>query len=905
MIIAVPEYQDYPASPAQWDKFFHTLDDKAYIQTLPTTDPSYPNWVEFETGAAIRESQRVTDTLIRKKYPGKDYQTYLDQTFAYIAEKWGDTFNDWLASEPGIMVASYVCAALDEASWYLDRESDEWYLEFTRIRANAAVLARYLGYKSGAAVSASVDVQFTLDEGPYSFDVPFFKGHQTQGPNSLIFEVDSDQSIGAGDTTKLLTVYQGKTYTESFISDGTAKQKFNLSLVPDDQFLAFGKSLCTVGGTEWTEYEFLPYSDSEAYEINYLYSPPVLRFGDGIIGKIPPAGEEIRISYIATSGKKGMLALADTIKTNLTSVVVNYQEIPVSVTNPEAASGGADPETLDSIKSAAPRYFMAAERLVTEGDYDTLAGSFRDSLYGAVAKANALILRSIDDDLELRDLMDAVIDNGTNLETYLNNIKALQDDILAATGDASTSGTIRNLLEAIKTGNTDIRSKTTDIETNVDTVKDDITNAKDEIATAQSRLNFLPFQELISQGDGTTTLFAKTLAQLPIQAGSVTVLVADKTPTKTAADGDCDATPGEVNSASIGFASGDVGKLIRIGGEYRQILKYKSATNVEYTGPRIYGTSLIVEVYPPAVIGYDDGAGNIAGPGIASGSVGYTTGALLVTFSVAPQGLSGQYGVPIMCTYQYNGDGIKAVLDDADAECDAASTNTDTFKTYGDDISTLADTSDTTSDDAETKCDEIDVDAVATQAEADLALVIPDQIANDVDALETYLATMFSSACKANIVRVSCLVEDANGFYTAPSNSLKQALKTYLEARKESTVTISVVSGAYYLLKTNMTINLKITDQYLFQDVSPLVSTAIDTMFKGRAYKGALKRSEYYGVIDGVDGVEYHNTTITGTEWFDSNNPETPPSVDANGNLFIGDKMVITKGTITIAEITS
>ena len=901
MILAIPEYDSYPASPDQWDRFYHTVDDKIYIQTVTSSDPTYPAWVEMSEGAAVRDDMRQEITLTRSKYSAKDYQTFLDETVAYISERWGSSFNDFMASEPAMMIAEYISAAFDQLSWYLDREIDDHYMELARVRSNVSRMARQLGYKPSPAVAASATLTVTLDSGPYAFDVTLEAGHQFEGPNGLVFELDSDQTISAGDTTKSIGVYQGESFTEVFISTGEENQEFNLSLIPAGQGVALDKTTLTVDLDEWTEEDFLPYGNEESYEILYLTSPPRLRFGDGVVGKIPPAGSEIRVSYVATSGKSAGFATSGTITASLTTVVVNFQQIPISVTNANPASGGFDAESMEETKANAPRYFLAADRLVTQEDYETLAGQYSGAA-GAVGKANATVIRSVEDDLELKALMDALTADRSSLDGYLTAIDTNQDDIKALTGDTSTDDTIRKLVDDIGTQTTSIKASTDDIDALVTTVEGNIADCVSDIEDAQTALDFMPFQELIGMGTGSQTAFSKVLAKRPITEGSLTVIANDPTPTKDADDGDCDATPGRLISATIGFVVGDKGKLVRIGGEYRQIIKRINSTTVEYSGPRIYGTSLIVEVFPPAIVGYDDGAGSVTGTGL-SGTINYTNGTLALSFSSAPEGISGSYGVPIMVTYQYQADSIKGTLDDAVTDAGTATTNVGEFSTHGDTIDGYADDIDTDADGIGTAADSIDSEADDTISQVALAEAIPDQIQNDIDDVYTYLGTVISSDCKANIARVSILTKDANGFYTGPSIALINAVKTYLDERKIQTVQNSVVSGSFYLVKVKLTVELSIDDQYVFQTVSEAVSTALDTMFKDRDYAEPLLRSEYYGVVDAVDGVDYANISVADVAYDDSSNTDTPPAVDSDGNLFISDHEVITKWEVTISQI--
>lgn len=903
MILAIPEYDAAPTDPAQWDRYYDLTLDMIRIQVLPITDPSYPNWVEMARGAAVRESMRIIDTLVKSKYAARDYQTFLDEIVAYIAEKWGSDFNNFMASEPAIMLAQYVAAALDQMSWNLDRETDEWYMTLARLRESVAEGARILGYRAAPAVAASIDELVTLPFAPYAFDVPLREGHQFQGPNGLIFTLDSDQVIPAGDTEKLCTVYQGQKFLETFTSDGNPNQVFKLSLVPKDDFLAQGYVKVTAGGTEWTEFDFIPYSATESYEVHYLANPPRCKFGDGIIGKVPPRGSEIRIGYISTSGKRGRLTIKDSVKTSLTPVVINFQTIPITCTNPEPASSGDDAETQASIKVNGPAFFDTADRCVTKKDVETLAGHFNDPLYGAVAKANALSIRGVAQDLQLRALLDAILADKDDMTIAMEIIRTEQNKIKAATGSSSILGTIRNLLETIGIKTLDISNVlSTAMVDHLTAVANDIGLSKNDIDDAKTQLKYVSFCELLGQGDGVNKIFSGVLAKKPVTKGTFGIFVADKTPTANGNDGDCDSSPGEMDSSSASFVPLDAGKLIKIGGEYRQILKYKSPTTIEYSGPRIYGTNLLWAVYPPAIIGYDDGSGNVQGSGIVSGSV-TPAGAWDVEFAVAPAGIVGQYGVPIVCTYAYQCDGVIDTLDLANGHCDDAIADiTNLAPDANLIVADLADI-DATVVSIGGKCDEIDTSAGDSIDAVDSVLYIPVQIGNDITAVYNYLDEVISGECKANIVRISCLVYDSNGFYTAPSNSLMNALKTYLTNRRVETVRYSVVSGAYYLLMVNMTIQLKITDQYVFTEVAGRVQAAIDIMFKGRAYAQGLLRSEYYKKVQDNVGIDYFNVNIDGSSWADPANTEAVPVVDSAGNLFVGENQVITRGTINIVQI--
>ena len=94
----------------------------------------------------------------------------------------------------------------------------------------------------------------------------------------------------------------------------------------------------------------------------------VITFGDGINGRIPVAGSNIVVRrYRYGGGEQGNVG-ADTvskIKTSLTEVD--------SVTNPRAAAGGSEVESLEHTKLRAPHELKTRDRAVTAEDFAFLA----------------------------------------------------------------------------------------------------------------------------------------------------------------------------------------------------------------------------------------------------------------------------------------------------------------------------------------------------------------------------------------------------------------------------------------------------------------------------------------------------------------------------------------------------
>ncbi|WP_129793259.1 putative baseplate assembly protein [Sphingosinicella sp. CPCC 101087] len=88
-----------------------------------------------------------------------------------------------------------------------------------------------------------------------------------------------------------------------------------------------------------------------------------LRFGDDVHGQRPDAGTSFAADYRFGNGKAGNIG-----RDTLVHVRLDAPEIIV-VRNPLAATGGADAETIESVRQRAPFAFRTQERVVTRDDY--------------------------------------------------------------------------------------------------------------------------------------------------------------------------------------------------------------------------------------------------------------------------------------------------------------------------------------------------------------------------------------------------------------------------------------------------------------------------------------------------------------------------------------------------------
>ncbi len=420
--------------------------------------------------------------LVRAQYSGLDFNTHLDDLRARVQVKYAATYNDFAASALGMMLLDSVSFGLDTLSFYLDRRATDTYLSTARTRKSVARLTRQLGYKMRAAVSSSVDLSITIASPGFNVTMP--KGFQFTGPDDLIYENAQSVTWLSTDTirTKSVSCYEGVTVVESFVSDGSANQVFQLKRVPDQSFAVSGSVTVTVNGASFVESEFLSFDATDQFEVGYNDDPPTIRFGDGTAGNIPISGASIVVTYVGSRGLNGLVG-SHTITAEKNALVVSFQPITMTVDNALGSIGGDDPETLSHAKTFAPLVYKSRFVAVTRPDYEALSGSFADPLFGRVAVAQAVSSRTAAAD--------------TDLNTNISIIEgAIDDPLLSAAGPFTITGTASVSTLGVVTGAaTQFLSELSVgnfVKFGVDTVLREVTAISDDLQCSVSPLPLIP-----------------------------------------------------------------------------------------------------------------------------------------------------------------------------------------------------------------------------------------------------------------------------------------------------------------------------------------------------------------------------------------------------------------------------
>ena len=396
----------------------------------------------------------TVNTLNKVRYSGSDFDTALDELLSRLQVSFASSYNDFAISSLGIMLVDLVANGIDTISFFVDRRASDLYLGTARTRKSVARAARQLGYKMAPATAGSVDITIAPTEAQ-AFAVPLPIGFQVQSPDGTIWEAAQAYTWPISNTDpQVITFSQTQTLHASFVSDGTHDQVFRISNIPTGEFLigpgtdGISKMTVTVDGDGWTEEELLTFGVTGQFEVGYHDTPPTLRFGDGIAGKIPPQGASIEVTFKTSRGVLGTVTKGQNM-TPVSPLTVGFNTVQLTMILPSGSTAGSDPETIEKAKANAPTFFKSRGVNITKDDYKVRAASFVDSVYGAIAVASAVTVRGASSDAYLQTLLDDIenvsseyVTEVASSSTAINSsITAAKAAIAAAVTDSDTIAT--------------------------------------------------------------------------------------------------------------------------------------------------------------------------------------------------------------------------------------------------------------------------------------------------------------------------------------------------------------------------------------------------------------------------------------------------------------------------------
>lgn len=272
---------------------------------------------------------------------------------------------------------------------------NESFLDTALKRSSVISIAKNLGYTPASSRSSSCTVELIRD----ATDTGAILGGELILPKYLTFKATKDGSVYtfynleqtafsinevAEDgftplnyTTGPFTVREGSLRTVSFVIDGSnPTQKFTVRHKNiDTQTLSITVQKSSVDTTgindSWTESQNITNVDGNS-NVFFLEEGPDeyyrIYFGDGILGKRLNEGNIVTATFLEASGEiANDIGFTDSALSRTFTSPNGTEGDTIKVVLP--SYGGAEKESINSIKYKAPKSFTSQERAVTANDY--------------------------------------------------------------------------------------------------------------------------------------------------------------------------------------------------------------------------------------------------------------------------------------------------------------------------------------------------------------------------------------------------------------------------------------------------------------------------------------------------------------------------------------------------------
>jgi len=321
-------------------------------------------------------------TPIEMDYTDRDFdsiRTFLISAARGFMPEW-QTVGE--AADFGTLLIELYAYVGDILNYYIDRVAAEPFLASAVRRQSVLAIADMLGYVPVAQQAATGVVTFTITNDNAYVDnvlqIPSGTVLQTQASESagaVFFETVGTALIGgtAGRTT-MTGAQEGRTVAAETIavSNGAPLQEYVLryqGVIHRSLTLTVQESDSTTVNQVWTYVDNLADADPDAsvyttYIDDRQYTHVV--FGDNVAGRIPPTGAVMTVSY-----RYGQGAVGNVVAGMITIVTPPLTD--VAVNNATAFQGGADNESIDSMRHGIPRAAKLKDRAITLQDFADLA----------------------------------------------------------------------------------------------------------------------------------------------------------------------------------------------------------------------------------------------------------------------------------------------------------------------------------------------------------------------------------------------------------------------------------------------------------------------------------------------------------------------------------------------------
>lgn len=277
----------------------------------------------------------------------------------------------------------------DIIHFYIDRAAGEAFLQTATQRDSIMAIANLLDYipvsaraargivtvqlNSFPSMSASYTVpQYTVFTG-YDNNLNGYSFYTTQASTAL-----TSTTVGASGNQVSIPVVQGQIIQGELLGESTGKTNQRFSLVKKNADISSivinvaEGALDGSGNPTNVTYQYVAQLSTADF-LDKVFTARVMSdnstqiiFGNGFNGSIPTANATITATYRTTEGSSGNLPV------NQIKTVSGTPSTYISVVSSTATSGGADAESMESIRNSVSRLYRTQDRAVSLQDYKDL-----------------------------------------------------------------------------------------------------------------------------------------------------------------------------------------------------------------------------------------------------------------------------------------------------------------------------------------------------------------------------------------------------------------------------------------------------------------------------------------------------------------------------------------------------
>ena len=262
---------------------------------------------------------------------------------------------------------------------------NEGFLETAVLRENVVKLARMIGYTPKSARSARTTVDIAVQTPfPYPKSVTIGAGLVLNftglDNNNFVFSIPTDTSQSVDSLTGIATfsntvLFEGLFLTDTFVKDTSQRQRFILTNERVDttsMIIEVTSGTITEKYLQATDITKIDSTSKVFFLEESEYQIPEILFGDGVVGKALNNGDVVTVRYTTSSGvgANGLKVFENigTYRDNAGNAISSG----ITITAVSFPDGGAEPESTESIKFGAPKFYSAFGRAVSTQDYEAI-----------------------------------------------------------------------------------------------------------------------------------------------------------------------------------------------------------------------------------------------------------------------------------------------------------------------------------------------------------------------------------------------------------------------------------------------------------------------------------------------------------------------------------------------------